>query len=320
MNRNLIKAIDLLISPITFISSIWLKLIRRYVVKFWSNNSIFSKRIFNFVGVFPILDHYYEPKFNYSNIKIPFNKPRILPGIDLNIDGQLEILNSFNFSEELVELANKPKEKLVYSFDVGPFNSGDAEYLYNMIRHFKPRRILEIGSGHSTLIANHAVKKNMEIYDFQEIKHICIEPFEHKWLEELGIEVIRSMVEDIPLDFFKQLESNDILFIDSSHVIRPQGDVLFEYLQILPSLNKGVIIHIHDIFTPRDYLQEWFDNGTLFWNEQYLLEAFLTLNSSFRIIGAVNYLKHEYYDSLIEKCPMLSKNREPGSFWIQKVM
>jgi len=75
------------------------------------------------------------------------------------------------------------------------------------------------------------------------------------------------------------------LFIDSSHIIRPQGDVLFEYLEILPILNAGVFVHIHDIFTPKDYLSEWILDGKVFWNEQYLLEAFLSFNTCFKIMG-----------------------------------
>ena len=93
---------------------------------------------------------------------------------------------------------------------------------------------------------------------------------------------------------------------------------MFEYLEILPLLNKGVIVHVHDIFTPKDYLNEWF--GQNFWNEQYLLEAFLSFNNNFRIIGATNYLSHKYYDLFASKCPIFAKQkgREPGSFWIRR--
>jgi len=126
-------------------------------------------------------------------------------------------------------------------------------------------------------------------------------------------------VEDLKIDFFRHLEEDDIFFIDSSHIIRPQGDVLFEILEILPSLNNGVIVHIHDVFSPRDYLDEWISSHVL-WNEQYLLEAFLTNNVQYKIIGAVNFLKHHYFELLAAKCPVLAKehNSEPGSFWIQK--
>jgi hypothetical protein len=118
---------------------------------------------------------------------------------------------------------------------------------------------------------------------------------------------------------FESLASGDILFIDSSHVIRPQGDVLFEYLSILPRLSHGVLVHIHDIFTPKDYLTEWVVNERRLWNEQYLLEAFISMNRGFRVIGALNFLKHHHPDPLGAKLPVLRQElsqREPGSFWI----
>jgi hypothetical protein len=105
-------------------------------------------------------------------------------------------------------------------------------------------------------------------------EHICIEPYEAQWLEKLDVTTIREPVERLDKSLFRSLEKNDILFIDSSHMIRPQGDVLFEYLEILPILQSGVLIHIHDIFTPKDYLEEWLSQEVRFWNEQYLLEAF----------------------------------------------
>jgi len=108
------------------------------------------------------------------------------------------------------------------------------------------------------------------------------------WLKDIGVELIREKVENIELDFFQQLEENDILFIDSSHIIRAQGDVLYEFLEILPSLKIGVFIHIHDIFKPRDYPNHWLLDKHLLWNEQYLLEAFLSNNSDFKIIGSLN--------------------------------
>jgi hypothetical protein len=115
------------------------------------------------------------------------------------------------------------------------------------------------------------------------------------WLEAAGIQVIRQRVEDLDLSMFDKLRENDILFIDSSHIIRPQGDVLREYLQIIPRLATGVIVHVHDIFTPRDYTA-YFYNVPRLWNEQYLLEAFLACNKSWEVLLAANMLKHEYFD------------------------
>ena len=110
------------------------------------------------------------------------------------------------------------------------------------------------------------------------------------------------------------------MFIDSSHIIRPQGDVLFEILEILPVLSSGVIVHIHDIFSPKDYPDKWILKEHRLWNEQYLLEAFLSNNRDFEIIGSLNYLMHNYPKELKSVSPILNKqeNREPGSFWIRK--
>jgi hypothetical protein len=197
------------------------------------------------------------------------------------------------------------------------FTAGDAEYLYNIIRKVKPRRFFEVGCGHSTLMAIRAIRKNGS--EGHPCRHVCIEPYENRWLEKTGVGIIRRRVEDVGREFFRELEENDILFIDSSHMIRPQGDVLFEYLEVLPSLNRGVIVHLHDIFSPRDYPEAWVKGEVRFWNEQYLLEAFLTSNRDWKIIGALNYLQHEHHEKLKEKCPFLTADAEPGSFYIRKI-
>ena len=120
---------------------------------------------------------------------------------------------------------------------------------------------------------------------------MCIEPYEMPWLEAAPVTVRRERVEDVPTEVFSSLEAGDILFIDSSHMIRPQGDVVHEYLQILPVVKSGVFIHIHDIFLPREYPFEWLDVHGLLWNEQYLLEALLSGGTTYRMIGALNWLK-----------------------------
>ena len=152
-----------------------------------------------------------------------------------------------------------------------------------MIRLFKPGRIIEIGAGNSTLIASGAVQANKKEDPARDCVHVCVEPHERPWLEELDITTIRQRVEELGVDLFSSLEENDILFIDSSHIIRPQGDVVFEILEILPTLKPGVFVHFHDIFTPKDYLNEWLIDEVMFWNEQYILEAFLSFNNRFRV-------------------------------------
>ncbi len=323
MKRIGLGIIDVLISPFVLTGALLFKRLRGR--KFY----LFpiARKIMFSVGVYPINDYYYEPLFNPALLKESLRKDRALPGMDFNIEGQLQVLRSFDYNGELLEIPLKKKnslDELEYCYTEGPFQSGDAEYLYNMIRLYKPKKLIEIGSGYSTLLANKAINKNIQEMGGAICNHICVEPYENKWLEKLGIEIIRKKVEDIEVDYFKQLGKDDILFIDSSHMIRPQGDVLFEYLNLLPILNTGVIIHIHDIFTPKDYLNEWIDKS-IFWNEQYLLEAFLSHNKDFEIIGATNFLLHNHRNEFYEKCPIIKMQiesgvpREPGSFWIRKI-
>ena len=176
-----------------------------------------------------------------------------------------------------------------------------------------------MGCGESTKIISHALQLNEQDYAIKA-NHSCIEPFEQPWLDSFrNIQIIRSKIEDIDHSFFSELEKNDLLFLDSSHVIRPQGDIIKEYLEIIPSLNSGVIIHVHDIFSPHDYLEHWIEENVFFWNEQYILESTLSNNSSYEIIAALNFLKHESFDALKKICPFITKETEPGSFYFKKV-
>ena len=307
--------IDLLLLPLLYPSALLMKLIRNAGVHRLPN----CKNALLKVGVFPIRNHYYEPQFDYRNLTQPLSDERLLSAIDWNVDEQIEILSKLSFSQELSDIPQQKTNTLEFYLNNTTFISGDAEYWYQLVRSVKPKRIYEIGSGNSTLMAIKAIHKNHEQDPDYECDHVCVEPYEMAWLEKTNVSVIRKKVEDVELSFFSTLQENDILFIDSSHIIRPQGDVLFEYLELLPTLNKGVIVHIHDIFSPRNYLNSWLEDQVLFWNEQYLLEAFLSHNSSWKIIGALNYLHHNHYEKLKLVAPFLTPDREPGSFYIQKV-
>ncbi len=316
MQRSFKKIVLTLGLPITYFSALWLKLTSKGP-RFEPNDKIFSD-----LGILPVLDHYYQPLTNpKKHLKKSLRQDRVLEGIDWNIEQQLEILNQFHFAHELKEFPLEKQSDTEYFYNNSLYASGDSEYLYSMIRYFKPGRIIEIGSGNSTLMALNAIKKNKMEDEEYHCAHICIEPYEQPWLEKVDVELRRDKVEEIELSFFKTLEKNDILFIDSTHVIRPQGDVLFEILEILPILQPGVIVHIHDIFSPKDYLDEWIYRDKMLWNEQYLLEAFLSFNSKFEIIGAVNYLSHNHNEIFGEKFPVFRSQtgREPGAFWIRRV-
>lgn len=276
-----------------------------------------NKKLLCLIGVFPIRDHYYEPLFNMKKLKYLLREDRSLPGIDMNEDEQIRILSKFHYQDELKMIPKQYESDTKFWYGNGSYGNGDSEYLYSIIRLIKPSKIIEVGCGNSTKMALMAIEKNKEEDPEYICDQLCIEPYEQPWLEQLPVTVLRKKLEDVDCSLFDQLNANDILFIDSSHIIRPQGDVLKEYLEILPRLKAGVYMHIHDVFTPKDYLDDWLYDHVKFWNEQYLLEAFLTCNKNFKIIGALNFLMHHHYDLLKEKFPFLTYDREPGAFWMQ---
>jgi hypothetical protein len=280
-----------------------------------------SRETLKQLGFYPIPDHYYQPLFNDAHLTRPLGEPRDLPGIDWRHDEQLALLRSLvPFADELVELrlGDAPTNDLDFFIENQNFGSGDAEVLYSFIRATRPRRVFEIGSGSSTKLARLALERNAS-EDTTPYEHVCVEPYEFPWLEKVGVTVVRSRVEDLGRSFFDSLEAGDLLFIDSSHMIRPQGDVLFEFLELLPTLAPGVVVHIHDIFTPRDYPDSWVRQRVRMWNEQYLLEAMLAHSTRYQVMAGLNHLKHSAYDELAAACPYLTPDREPGSFYLRVV-
>ncbi len=306
---------DVLLSPLVLLAALLLKLVRRAGV--WRMS--LAHAIFRRVGVFPIRDHYYEPMFHPRHLRRPLEEDRSLPGIDMNAEEQISLLREFRYVEELARLMKAAPTG--FRFDNPNFGPGDAEYLYSMIRHFRPARILEIGSGHSTLMMLEAINANRAADPEYAADLTCVEPYEMPWLDSAqGITILRQRVEDIDIGHVRALRANDILFMDSSHVIRPQGDVVREYLEFLPLLAPGTLVHIHDIFTPRDYPRRWMVDEVRLWNEQYLFEAFMCNNAVFRIIGALNYLSRHHRAAANAAFPAMRAlpHCDPGSIWLRR--
>ena len=315
IERLVIPVGDVVLAPLVFLAACLLSLVRRVGVY----RMTVSRAILRRVGVFPIRDHYYEPMFHPRHLYRPLDQERRLPGIDFNIPRQLELLAQFDYAAELSRLPRKAAEG-IFHYDNPNFGAGDAEFLYSAIRHFKPARILEIGSGYSTLMMMQAIAANRAQDPGYRCGVVCVEPYEMAWLDGTpGIEVLRRPVELLDERHVTDLRINDILFIDSSHVIRPQGDVVREYLELLPLLAPGVLVHIHDISTPRDYPALWVVDEVKLFNEQYLVEALLSGGTRFGVIGALNMLAHRHPDRMAEKFPVFREKagtHEPGSLWL----
>ena len=254
--------------------------------------------------------HYYEPIPDFRSITPEqITRRRAYPAIDFNWNEQLTLVNRLAaFRDELRELQ--------FDFDNAFFSRFDAAVYYSLIRHLQPQRIVEIGGGYSTQIADRALARN------GTGKLTCIEPYPEERLNsaKLNIELITKRVEEINLDFFSSLDANDILFIDSSHTVKFGSDVCFEFLEVLPRLKAGVWIHVHDIFFPHDYPVEWLLTQRLALNEQYLLEAFLSFNTTFTTQLANYWLCLEHLDEAACLWPnATSPNHRASSFWMKRV-
>lgn len=280
------------------------------------------------LGFHVSLNHFYEPVPDTSTLKEElWTGLSELPGIDINDGGQQELLESFmkDFKSEydrFPESVAGAREPYQYYFDNNSFSSVDGELLYCMIRSFKPRRVIEVGSGFSTFIAAAAILKNREDDPGYDCSLSSIDPYPNNTVTQgfpgfSGVD--HRQVQDVPVSTFSELGDNDILFIDSSHVLKIGSDVHYEFLEILPRLNRGVIVHVHDIFTPAEYPRKWVMKQKVFWNEQYLLQAFLAFNDSFEVLFGAAYMNYRWPDKLAQAFGSYKKGfSRPGSFWIRK--
>ena len=208
--------------------------------------------------------------------------------------------------------ANDP---LHFPVDNDQFNAADGLVLHAMIDHVGPRRIVEIGSGFSTLLM-------CEINRMQADGRIvidCIEPFPRDFLRasDIGVRLHEIPVQSAPLSLFSSLEAGDILFVDSSHVSKTGSDVNTILFDILPGLADGVIVHVHDIFLPFEYPKHWVIDERRSWNEQYLLRALLMDSRRYRPLFGAAYAAHACPDALAAITRPLGLNdMTGGSFWM----
>lgn len=237
-----------------------------------------------------------------------FDKVYACDGLDWNINEQKFYLNHIfpRYSSEFIPYPNSGLSPV------------DSFILYAMVREAKPKVMVEIGSGQSTKISLNALDVNAK----QGVpgKLFAIEPYPRGYLKEIKNEkftLIARNVQEVNSDFFKDA---DMLFIDSSHVLKIGSDVCYEILEILPKLKKGAIIHWHDIVIPRNYWKDWTYKATMFWNESYVLHSFLLFNSAFSVIWASGYMRLNYPQDLKAGFPyFIPEKQRCSSFWIKRI-
>jgi hypothetical protein len=266
--------------------------------------------------------HYYDPLPDFREINAAeLARRRLSAAIDFNVEGQLTLLEKISsFQPELEALACAPPAE-GFDFHNDYFAGLDASIYYALIRYLKPARVIEVGAGYSTRIADKALRRNRA--EDRPGKLVCIEPYPGPRLTatSLDIELIKQRVEVVDFSLFAGLEANDILFIDSSHTVNFGSDVCRLVLEILPILQPGVWVHVHDIFFPNDYPADWIVNKRIAFNEQYLLEAFLAFNRSFTVQAANHWLNTDFPAKAANVCPpqLLSAAKPPAaSFWMRR--
>jgi predicted O-methyltransferase YrrM len=213
---------------------------------------------------------------------------------------------------------NKP-DNLRYLLDNPNYGYTDGIILYCMIRHLKPKRIIEVGSGYSSCL----ILDVNELFFGDSIDLTAIEPHPEMLLSLISendsqkISLLRAKLQDVDTRLFNTLEADDILFIDSSHVSKIYSDVNWLFFEILPRVARGVYIHFHDIFYPFEYPKEWVYEGRA-WNESYMLRAFLLYNNFFKTVLFTSFLQHFHKDYIETRIPLFARCNG-GSIWIQKV-
>jgi predicted O-methyltransferase YrrM len=272
-------------------------------------------------GIYPI-GHYYSPLPNIDEVLRDFPRlypavpSRELPGIALNDAEQLATLARISPFMVDAPFGDQKQPGLRYYYQNSFFSYTDALFLYGMMRHLQPRRIIEVGSGFSSAVM---LDTNERFLD-NRTELMFVEPYPDALKRAVNptdrIELRQQRLQDVDIALFDTLEANDILFIDSTHVAKIGSDVNYYLFDVFPRLKPGVMIHIHDVYYPFEYPQFCILKG-MFWNECYMLRAFLTHSTAYEIVLFSHYLALFHLAALQALHPLCVKNIG-GNLWLRK--
>jgi hypothetical protein len=280
-------------------------------------------------GFLPVPVNFHSPIPDIGDLEERniWNVRNALVGVDFREDEQIALLHELgaNYSEECKWPLLPTDNPFDFYVQNQSFSYGCAASTHCMIRNSKPNLVVEIGSGMSSRVITNALLVN-QTEDNYSGKHVIVDPYPDDVIKNRSsrsLELIESRVELLDPTWFDQLKAEDILFIDSGHCVRIGGDVNYLFLDVLPRLNPGVIVHIHDIGLPYEYPRTYAINESFrqFWTEQYLLQSFLCFNSEFEILLALNYLMTDHAVLFRELFPAYDPENHSfvsGSFWIRR--
>ena len=268
------------------------------------------------------LGHYFSPIVNVAEAEQYFKHLNIkdienIPGIDVNKNDMIAVWNELLPFLTTNPFPDQPGMGFRYAFENGSYSWGDGSILHAMIRKHRPKRYIEIGSGWSSVCAVDTIERYSTVCQIT-----FIEPYPDLLNGLLGktklsVDVAETSVQKVPVSLFDTLEQNDILFIDSTHVLRTGSDVCFELFEIMPRLKPGVLVHFHDIFWPFEYPAAWVIDDNRSWNELYAVRAFLTNNGQWEILFFNNYFAQMEKELIENTYPTFLKN-SGGALWLRR--
>ncbi|MET1062697.1 MAG: class I SAM-dependent methyltransferase [Aeromicrobium sp.] len=291
-----------------------------------------AQRFFGLLG-FNIVkkDDYYSTLPVLAEIeqtRARWDRPSELVGIDIEVPTMIATLEGLaeRWEGEYAAVTGDYLTNTTRGFGPG-YPQLDARTLYYMLREHQPARYLEIGSGLSTYYASLAAKRNAA--DGSPLQITCIEPYPFDALRTIdNFELVEGFVQDVPLSTFEALEDGDVLFIDSSHALKIDSDVAFLFLEVLPRLKPGVIVHIHDVHFPFNGpfpADTWLfgERWPVYWNEAMVVQIFLAHNAAYRVLLSTPMIRHEdegVLKGLFDDYTPLAADANPSSsLWLRRV-
>ena len=264
------------------------------------------------VGLQVVPKTYYSPIPDLATLPPDaFDRRSALRSIAFDLDAQLAWI------EQHLAAAMQEFAPTAEAVDNASYGRVGADLLHGVVRGLKPRRIVELGSGHSTLFMAAAAERNRAEGVATELR--TFDPFPTVARPDLpglaALEAVRA--QDVPLGVFTALEAGDVLFVDTTHTVKLGSDVNRIVLDVLPALAPGVLVHVHDIFLPYEYPRRWLEESGFYWAEQYLLQAYLAGNPEIEILAATFALCRERPEAMARLAPTWQPGAEASAFWFR---
>ncbi len=245
-----------------------------------------------------------------------------MPGVDLRLGESLRFLSTAlaPYITEYAPPDHAPGTAHGYYRYNNMYPLVDGEILYAMLRHFRPRQVVELGAGYSSLAVSDALARNAS--EDRHARREVYDPYPAEFALAAGVNIRPVAAQDVPVEVFGQLGEADVLLIDTTHTVKAGGDVVRLLLEVLPTLAAGVIVHIHDFFRPYEYPRRFYVTDAHYWQEHYVVQAFLAFNPEFEVLIANNALtrSHPHEVAAIIPGADAAPGEAPGSaLWIRRV-